>query len=388
MAALLVGSLAWSGEPVPATAPAAAAGTTWTSWRGGLEQTGLAPGDLGTKLERAWSWSAGEAIVSSAVVDETSVYVGIKDGRVVALDRAEGTVRWTVETEAAVEAPGLLAGDLLIIGSRDRKLRALERATGKLRWAFDAEAEVVGAAVWLAAARGRPASVLIGAYDGRLHLLDAATGEARWTYETGSYLYGSAAVRGDKAVIGGCDGFVHAVNLADGKLVSKVPIEAYVGASVAWPADDQAYVGHFGNAVIRFDPGATKVAWSHVDRSFAYLSSPAVTDELVILGGRDRVVRALERSTGELWWLFPTKGKVDSSPVVVGDKVVVGSADGRLYVLTREDGELVTSYDAGEPITASPAVAGGMIYVGTEGGTMLALRSSTPAPPTAKRKDP
>jgi outer membrane protein assembly factor BamB len=355
--------------PTPAVAAPVATATTWPAWRGDATQRGRAPGALG-KLAQQWTWSAGEAIVSSAVVDDTHVYVGVKDGRVVALDRTTGALSWQVETGGPVEAPPLRVGDLLVVGSRDRKVRALVAKDGSERWVFDAEAEVVGAPAFVG---GPSPSLLIGAYDGRLHRLDLATGKPQWAYETGSYIYGSPAIRGGQALIGGCDGFVHTVDLAAGTSKARTVVEAYVGASPTWPADDAAYVGHFGNRVIAFDPTKGEVGWTYFDRSFPYLSSPAVTDDLVILGARDKIVRALERKTGELWWLVPTKGKVDGAPVIVGDKVVFGSADGRLYVVTLADGDEVQTIDLGEPITASVAVASGSVYVGTEGGTFVAL---------------
>ena len=52
------------------------------------------------------------------------------------------------------------------------------------------------------------------------------------------------------------------------------------------------------------DPASGETKWSHFDRNFPYLSSPAVSDQLVIFGACDRVMRALERDTGELGGLF------------------------------------------------------------------------------------
>src|SRR5690606_15392759 len=131
-----------------------------------------------------------------------------------------------------------------------------------------------------------------------------ATGTSRWVYATGSYIYGSAAVLADRAVVGGCDGFVHVVALADGQALLKVPVEAYVGSAVAVEGTT-AYVGHFGNVVIAFDVLDGTIRWSYRDRNFPYLSSPALTSDTVILGGRDKQVHGIDRATGQPAWWFP-----------------------------------------------------------------------------------
>ncbi|MCB9664657.1 MAG: PQQ-binding-like beta-propeller repeat protein [Alphaproteobacteria bacterium] len=396
---LLLAAPLWAGEPVeagasrpepavsapdPAPVALAATVTTFPTWRGDGAQTGVVPGRIEpAALVLRWSATFTDAIVAAAVVDETTVVVGSKDGHVRAFERSTGAVRWDVATGGPVEGPALLVGGVAVVGSRDGKVRALELATGTARWVFDAGAEVTGGATFVPAAGEGGESVVIGAYDGRVHRLRLADGSPVWAYGTGSYVYGSPAVRDGVAVVGGCDGFVHTVGLADGAAVAKVPVEAYVGSSVAW-GGDLAYTGHFGNKVIGFVPATAEVRWTHFERSFAYLSSPAVTDEAVILGGRDRVLHALDPKTGEALWWFPAKGKIDSSPVVAGPHVLVGSHDGRLYVVEADTGAEVRAFDLGAAVSASPAVAGGWVWIGAEDGVLHAF--GPPAEPQAPAK--
>ena len=48
-----------------------------------------------------------------------------------------------------------------------------------------------------------------------------------------------------------------------------------------------------------------------------------------MLGGRDKMVRAIDVATGKPRWSFATRARVDSSPAIAGDRVVVGSATAR-----------------------------------------------------------
>ena len=110
--------------------------------------------------------------------------------------------------------------------------------------------------------------------------------------------------------------------------------------------------------------------WSYRDRAFAYVSSPAVLGDRVLIGGRDKRLHCLRTKDGEALWTFGTRGKVDSSPVICDGKVVVGSEDGRLYLVSLADGKELWSYEIGQGLTASPAVADGKVVIGSEDGSV------------------
>ena len=203
--------------------------------------------------------------------------------------------------------------------------------------------------------------------EGGVHCLDAATGKSNWVYESGNYINGSPAVFDHQTVFGGCDAMLHVISLADGQQVKEVDAGAYIAASVAI-ADHKAYIGHYENAFLCIDLQKGTNLWTYRDRQFPYFSSPAVTSDRVVFGGRDKQLHCLNRNTGERIWQFPTRGKVDSSPAICGDKVVVGSDDGRLYIVSLSSGKELWSYEIGQPVGSSPAVADGKVVVGCDDG--------------------
>src|SRR5207245_8616992 len=135
-------------------------------------------------------------------------------------------------------------------------------------------------------------------------------------------------------------------------------------------ADTRAECGHYANEFLCIEIGEEKRVSTIKDRAFPYISSPAVTEDRVLFGGRDKRLHCVKRDTGESVWTFATQGKVDSSPVVVGDKVVVGSDDGRLYVVSLKDGNKLWSYEIGKPVGSSPAVLDGKIVIGSDDGSV------------------
>ena len=146
---------------------------------------------------------------------------------------------------------------------------------------------------------------------------------------------------------------------------------AYTGASPVIDGD-RAYFGTFDNEVLGLDLKGRKILWrfSDPDRQFPFYSSAAVSDGRIFLGGRDRMVRAIETATGKLAWTFASRSRVDSSPVVAGDRVFVGSSDNRLYALDRATGQKSWEFDTGAAVTASPAIAGGRLVIGSQNGTI------------------
>jgi len=133
-----------------------------------------------------------------------------------------------------------------------------------------------------------------------------------------------------------------------------------------------AFVGTYGNHVLGIDWKKGEVVWKFEDpdRPFPFLSSAAVLRDTMVIGGRDKRVRAFDAATGKPKWQFAANGKVDSSPVIVGERVFVGSSDGNVYGLRLRDGELSWKYEAGGAFSASPAIADGRLVIGTEDGTL------------------
>ena len=123
------------------------------------------------------------------------------------------------------------------------------------------------------------------------------------------------------------------------------------------------------------DIASGKILWKYTDSDSPFFSSPAVGQDVVVFGGRDKRVHCVSRNNGQVIWTFNTLGEVDSSPVICGDKVIVGSEDGRLYLLKLSDGKQVWSYDIGQPVTSSPAVANQMVVVGSDDGYVYAFSS-------------
>ena len=345
---------------------------SWPLFRGRQDLVGTAAGSLPDSLELRWSFKTDGPVKSSAATDGERVVVGSDDKHVYCLDFHTGEKIWAFKTGDAVEGSPLILSNHVYIGSADAQLYKLDLATGALQWTYSTGDKILGGINWIRPSNENSEQILVGSYDSKLHCVDAATGKAAWTVTTDNYVNGAPAVAGRKVIFGGCDGLVHVVSATDGNELTKIEAGAYIAGSVALK-ERFAYLGHYGNEVVCVDLDTETVAWHYNESGFPFFSSPAVTDDRVIIGGRDKRLHCLERTTGKQLWKFNTGGKVDSSPVVCGDKIAFGSEDGRLYVLSIENGKELWSYEIGKPLTASPAIVNGMIIIGSEDGTVYAF---------------
>jgi outer membrane protein assembly factor BamB len=208
-------------------------------------------------------------------------------------------------------------------------------------------------------------------YDTHLYAVEAASGELRWKVQTQGQVHGTVAVGDGLVYVAGCDGIFRALRLADGAEQYQIPVGSYTGASAVLDGD-RAYVGTYDAEVLALDLTERRIVWryAHPDRSFPFYSSGALADGLLVLGGRDKFVHAIDVATGEARWTYETRARVDSSPAVAAGRVYVGGTDDRFYVLDLATGEELWEFNAGAGFTASPAIASGRVVIGATDGVV------------------
>ena len=149
-----------------------------------------------------------------------------------------------------------------------------------------------------------------------------------------------------------------------------MPLENLLVTSAA-ARDTQVYLAQ-NSQVVALDWKSKKIVWkSPSGGDQKNDSSPAVTEDAVLVGAPDKAVRCFDRATGQLRWTFPTRGKVVACPVVAGDRVYIGSIDSHLCAISLRDGKKVWEENVSHPIEGSIAIAEGCLVVGTIRGGIL-----------------
>lgn len=376
--------------------PAETRSNGWTSFRNGPQLRGIADSDLPEDPELLWEVTTTDGTRSTAAILEGRVYIGTLGGYVLCLSLDDGAEIWryrSIESEDPDEfapgfnAPTTVSAEAVFIGDEDGVFHAIDRQTGEQLWTFPTQGQIVGGATLLPEER-----VMFGSHDGRLYCLATGTGDDVWQFDTLGPINGSQAVtpgdgegtdtgtggaarvNGSQPVAGrytfvtGCDKPVlRIVDTAVGEEVTDVPLESLLIASPAL-AGDVLYFGTDSGEVIALNWRRQSMDWVYQDpvRTHQIHSSPAVTEEVVLIGSRDQHLHCIDRATGERRWAFETRGMIDGSPVVVGERVFFGSADRNLYGVNIADGSEAWQYPAGQRITGSPAVAEGRLVIAAD----------------------
>ena len=356
-----------AGEPSP---------PSWPIFRGDPALSGVAEGALELPLKVAWTFPAGGAIASSPVVSGGRVYFGSDDGKLYCLETRTGKELWSFATEDIIEAPPLILQGQVFVGSSDFFFYALDAETGELDWKVETDDKILGGAnyTYVGESASEGLRILVGSYDTNLYCFDPRTGETLWKYGTENYVNGTPAILDDRVIFGGCDAVLHVVSASTGEPLESLELgqECHVAGSAAL-ADGKAYFGHYGNQFVCIDLDEKEVVWTYDSPRHAFFSSPAIGEDRIVFGGRDKKMHCAALADGRPLWSFPTRRKVDASPVICGDSVVFGSGDGRLYVLGLEDGKERWQYDVGKSILSSPAVVDGRVYVGANDKRLYAF---------------
>jgi outer membrane protein assembly factor BamB len=158
---------------------------------------------------------------SSPLIDRGRVFFGSQDGTVYALDDANGRVIWTYHAHGSVKASPTLSDGVLYFGDYSGRLQAISERTGRRLWVSSSEGALLGSGTFYSTAAVVYGRVFLGNTDGRIYAYDAATGKLDWAVQTGAYVYASPAVTnapglGPTIYIGSYNGIFYALNARSG----------------------------------------------------------------------------------------------------------------------------------------------------------------------------
>lgn len=340
--------------------------TSWSSFRNGHAQLGIAGSELPDKLELLWKKKTVDGVVATAAIVGEFVYVPALSGKLFCYDRKTGKELWQYRSVADPNefAPGMVSAptvtaDTVYVGDEDGVLHAVDRATGKKRWEFRTGAKIPGGAQVVGD------KLIFGSHDSYLYCLDAKTGKMQWRFQTMDRINCAPAIVGDYTFVAGCDEHLRVINIKTQKQKSDIPLMSYLIASPAVKGDI-LYVGTYKAEVLAINWKTDKIIWRYKDptRDRPYHASAAVTDKYVVVGSHDKRLHCINREDGSGVWTFSTKAQISSSPVIAGNRVFFGSDDRNIYAVNLSDGKQAWKFNAGSAVTAGPAVGEGVLVVG------------------------
>jgi eukaryotic-like serine/threonine-protein kinase len=366
-----------------------------TSFRAGAAHRGVFDGSAPQRLAGArWKFQTAGPIRSSPVVAGDRVFVGSDDGNLYAIDAASGREMWRLATGGGVSSTPAVDGDRVFVASRGGSLVACDRASGRERWRVRFDASLPLPWGWdffdssPAVADGR---VIVGSGDGRIRCVAADTGKLVWDVATSGRVRSSPAIASGVVYCGSCDGRVRALDAATGKEVwtfategagidsSKVGFDrTSVQASPA-VADGVLVVGARDGHEYALDAATGALRWKFDHEISWVVASAALDAGKSFVGSSDgHFFHCMDVASGKELWRFATPSNALSSPALSDGVVVFGCLDGNVFALDAATGGERWRFRTGDSVVSSPAVANGVVYVGSDDGALYAL--SGPAP--------
>ena len=367
-------------------------------FRGGPAHVGTYEGGGRTLVGLAWRAATEGDVISSPAIAGDEVFIGSGDGHLYALDLATGARRWRYDAGSPVSSSPALGGGLVFAAARDGSIFAVDIARGSRRWRV-----TTGSALPLPWGHesgdhfiSSPAfvngTVVAGGGDGGVYAIDAASGRVKWRARTGGRVRSSPAVADGRVYVGSYDGRIYCFDLATGAERWRYDTEGVKLESASFGFDRRSiqsspavsggvvYVGARDGFLYAIDAADGHLRWRYDHKVSWVITSPAVSDGVVYAGSSDgRFAQALD-TTGKELWRFTADAIVWSSPSVAGDVVYFGDGVGRLHAVDRATGSERWVFRTGSAIYSSPAVTRGLVVVGSTDGGVYALRADDGPP--------
>jgi outer membrane protein assembly factor BamB len=293
---------------------------------------------------------------SGGAVSDNTIYVGSREGRLVALNLNDDSRQWANKITNAATTSFLSCGS----------------STGG-----GCSSASTGVAIY-----GTPVVsgnlVYIAGYNGKIYAYTTGTLSERWVYPRDSYLQpfvGGLVIDGGKLYIGCADGKVYAFDAATGDKLWEFATGAKIWATPAI-SGGTLYIGSFDKKLYALDTTTGKEKWEQpFETQGANMATPLVYNGIVYFGSLDRNLYAVNAADGVLKWNITGENWFWSEPVIVNNMIYAGCLDGNVYILKADTGEKVAVINLNSGIASKPVIVDESIIFATKKGLIYSVNT-------------
>ncbi|MFC2017369.1 PQQ-binding-like beta-propeller repeat protein [Chloroflexota bacterium] len=338
---------------------------------------------------------------SGGAVSGDTLFVGSKEGRLVAVNIADESRQWSepikaqksgggfgcaaptggggcaaAPTGVAIYGTPAVSGDLVYIGGYNGKIYAFSSSSLEVRWVYPREDYLQPIVGGLVVAQDK---VYFGGSDGKVYALDAATGDKQWEFEAEDMIWSTPAIDGDTLFFGSFDNKLYALNVADGSKKWEFETE---GAIAATPLvyDNTVYIGSFDRYLYAVDATNGGLRWRFMGERW-FWAKPVAYNNTIYASCLDGKVYALDAEKGPNGEVgeFGVESPVSSSPIVVNGSIIFASQKGVIYTLDTASSELKQLADIEEEVYGPLCASEGVVYIHTQELTLHRVNADTGA---------
>jgi len=295
---------------------------------------------------------------SGPAVHDGIIYVGSRDGRVVAINSSTQSQQWDLPIpRTTIYTTPIVHGDLIYVGTysgivlalstlaRSQNLTFPQQRYGEWEWYCPLENAKSNAIV--ANLIMSEDALYVASSNGRVYSLDKGSGDENWKREdipvlteNAEKLWNSPVIQDNSIYVSTFYGHIYALSAETGELLD-------------WSLGAEA----------------------------GFASSPVINEDVLYVGSFDRHLYAVKIGSDVPLWKFPQETPAGNwfwaSPIINEGIVYAGCLDGKLYAIEVETGRKVWEFDAGNPIVSSPVLMDNLLVITDESGTLYVFDLST-----------
>jgi hypothetical protein len=298
-----------------------------------------APAPLLT-AEQAWTLTLPIPPSAPGAMDQNRIYIPLRQGLLVALDRQTGILNWTRAID--VSAPVVVGQARLFVVSNGL-IRALDAATGEDLWSAPIDTAITAPLVW-------DSGWLIATIEpGDVLAFRAADGALVWRRALGAPSPHTAVPGGKDALYFAlADGRVVALGLERGEPLWEQTLPGMLSEPAA--ARDRVFVGSTDNFFYALDADDGSLAWKW--RNGGDVIGAAADGDVVYFASLDNIIRAVNRGNGNQRWLKSTGTRPVLPPRAFNGIVVLTGLMPAVTVFVGNTGAVMGTYAPGNLIGA------------------------------------
>ena len=270
------------------------------------------------------------------VLDNGTIYVGDYKGKLHAINAETGAVRWvyTPTREMLIGPISPTSTDRIIgevavdsnkvfFGLGSSNVVAISRENAEEVWTFKTNHGVWAKPLYVPANPDDPASravVYVVSLDHYLYALDAEAGHLIWKKDLGGAAPGDMKYDEQRHLVyvGTFLSEMLAVDLSTHEIVYRLKTDGWIWGSPALE-DDILYFGDLSGSLyaVRITDSGFEQVWKDSLSKEAIRATPLLTEDMVIVGSKDKYVYAVNKADGAQTGSKKTTGEVLSNMVLV-----------------------------------------------------------------------
>ena len=320
---------------------------------------------LSQPLTIKWRYKSDQISNFTPATDGRTVFLPLIDGTVVALNAADGQLRWKAQVGGEFSAAAAVDEHNLYVAtefSGDEKktvhgtLQALSKDTGITIWRRTLSSALLGGIA------SGPTAVFAASRNGSVYSFEKRSGLTLWSHQQGEAFDEPPTISGNRVYLGSASGTLLAINQSTGSVVWHYRTHAAVKGIAL--AQEVAYFGSSDGYVYALREAGSKLIWKR--RTGASIQSVTITDAGLLASSLDNFAYLLSLKKGALVWRRLLPGRIPARPLTAADGVLFMplSADTAI-VLNLKDGKPVNALtiDEENSSTAGPVFAEGLVIL-------------------------